>query len=263
PALAGLGAAAVLGIGGFAAARLLDSGPADRGASLDSPAPAAPSPVLLVPGYGGSVDSLKQLQAALAAAGRDARIVDLPDDARGDLAEQARVLGDAADAALAGGGPGSVDVVGYSAGGVVARIWARDLGGAAKARRIVTLGSPHHGTELASLASILPALCPAACHQLARGSDVLAALNAGGETPAGPAWVSIWSSSDGVVVPADSAVLDGALNIQVQQVCADSEVRHASLPSDPLVIGLVRLELDGAAPSAPPPDQCAALRAGG
>lgn len=222
-----------------------------------------PGPVLIVPGYGGGQSALKPLQAALAATGRDVRIVDLPDGGLGDLTGQAQALADAADAALSDSDAGSVDVVGYSAGGVVARIWARYLGGAQQARRIVTLGSPHHGTALASLAGDLQQMCPIACQQLARDSTVLQRLDEGDETPAGPQWASIWTARDDVVLPAESAVLDGAQNIEVQQVCADSAVRHGALPADPLVIGLVLLQLGVADVSTPPPDQCAALRAAG
>jgi triacylglycerol esterase/lipase EstA (alpha/beta hydrolase family) len=136
-----------------------------------------------------------------------------------------------------------VDVVGYSAGGVIARLWAAD-GGAAVARRVITLGAPHHGTTLADLAGqVAPAQCPEACRQLTTDSDLLARLNARDETPDGPTWVSIWTTQDQTVTPPDSARLDGALNLPVQAVCAAAEVGHGALPRDPLVQGMVLAEL--------------------
>ena len=97
-------------------------------------------PVLLVPGYGGSTGSLESLAGLLRGAGRTAIVVDLPGDGTGDLDQQAAALARAVRAARSQTGSATVDIVGYSAGGVVARLWARDHGGAAVARRIVTLG---------------------------------------------------------------------------------------------------------------------------
>jgi triacylglycerol lipase len=219
-----------------------------------------PGPVILIPGYGGSTDSLTKLTADLRSHGRDAQVLSLPGDGTGDLDAQAILLGQAATAAMARTGAKSVDVVGYSAGGVVARLWVRDHGGASVARRIVTLGSPHHGTSLAQLAqTIAPSQCPQACQQLVPNSDLLRALNAGDETPSGPQFVSIWTTADDVVMPADSARLDGALNLTVQSVCADNVVKHTGLPADPLVMSLVLLELGANAPSTPAKSQCASL----
>jgi triacylglycerol lipase len=171
-------------------------------------------------------------------------VVHLPGNGTGDLDAQATVLDAAARAALRGGAR-SVDVVGYSAGGVVARIWARDHDGAARARRIVTLGAPQHGTELAAVAGLLaPGSCPKACQQLAPGSELMAGLNSGDETPDGPEWVSIWTSQDQVVSPPDSARLDGARNVVVQRICPGRAVDHGQLPTDAVVDALVLRALD-------------------
>jgi triacylglycerol lipase len=213
-----------------------------RRAAEPAPAPVAqevPGPVLLVPGYGGSEASMRALGQLLTADGRDATVVPVPGNGTGDLADTADALGEAADAALARTGAESVDVVGYSAGGVVARLWVAD-GGAGVVRRVVTLGSPHHGTTLADLAGdIAPDRCPVGCLQLTTGSPLLARLNAGDETPEGPTWVSIWTEQDETVTPPDSARLDGALNVTVQSVCAGAEVGHGQLPTDPTVTALV------------------------
>ena len=218
-----------------------------------------PGPVLLVPGYGGSTASLQTLAGRLTAAGRDASVVQLPGNGTGDLAGAADALADAVDAALDRTGAESVDVVGYSAGGIVARLWVED-GGADVARRIVTLGSPHHGTTLADLAGdVAPEQCPLGCQQLGTDSDVLARLNADDETPEGPTWVSIWTTQDRTVTPPDTARLDGALNLPVQSVCAQARIAHGDLPRDPVVIEIVLAEL---APGEPVPldaSDCSAL----
>jgi triacylglycerol lipase len=218
-----------------------------------------PGPVLLVPGYGGSTASLQALADRLIGSGRDATVVSLPGTGTGDLADAAGALGKAVDAALARTGAESVDVVGYSAGGVAARLWVAD-GGADVARRVVTLGSPHHGTSLADLAGDLAAgQCPLGCIQLGVDSDLLSRLNAGDETPDGPTWVSIWTTQDRTVTPPDSARLEGALNLPVQSVCARARIGHGDLPRDPLVQAMVLAQL---APGEPVPldaDDCARL----
>jgi len=206
----------------------------------------APGPVLLVPGYGGSVASLSALAQRLRAAGRDATVVTLPDQARGDLTTQADALGAAADAALARTGAASVDLVGYSAGGVVARIWLGESGGAARTRRLVMLGSPNHGTDLARLGSLFSGACPTACQQLATDSAVLSRLDRN-PVPAGVLALSLWTTQDDVVVPPQSAVLEGVPSPSLQSICAQDAVDHTRLPTDP-VAGRLVLEALGTGP---------------
>ena len=215
-----------------------------------------PGPVLLVPGYGGNVDSLAPLAARLRLAGRTAVVVDPVGDGTGDLRTQAEHLDEVARQARDATGAASVDVVGYSAGGVVARLWVRNYGGVELARRVLTIGSPQHGSTQAELGASLAGGCPTACEQLVPGSDLLRRLNAGDETPDGPQWATVRSSADQVVTPVDSAALAGAVNIVVQDVCPGSATAHGDLPRDPVVLGALDSVLSAGPPTAPADVAC-------
>jgi len=213
----------------------------------------AQPPVLLVPGYGGGTVGLEVMASRLRRDGREVTVVPLAGDGTGDLHAQAAVLQRAVEST----DTPSVDVVGYSAGGVIVRLWARAYDGGSMARRIVTLGSPHHGSGLAALARVLaPRSCPMACRQLATGSGLLRQLNSGDETPEGPAWVSIWTADDQVSAPPGTASLAGALDFSVQQVCPGARVSHGELPESPLVISMVAAQLRRTAPAVPGRQLC-------
>ena len=149
------------------------------------------------------------------------------------------MLDTAVSAALATGAP-SVDVVGYSAGGVVAGLWVARDGGAQKARRVVTLGAPLAGTSLAATATVLaPDACPPACRQLAPGSAEITELTRDRVGEALP-WLSVWTADDETVTPPGPAsALVGTTQVQVQAVCPGTRVPHSALPTDPVVTGLV------------------------
>jgi triacylglycerol lipase len=248
----------VLGLVGLVAAAVLAGVTAAAVSAVRGPDEVTPvaqdaqPPVLLVPGYGGGTGGLEVLAAGLRQSGREVTVVHLAGDGTGDLHEQAAVLQHAVEAT----GSRSVDLVGYSAGGVTVRLWLRTYDGGSVARRIVTLGSPQHGSELAGLATDLaPDSCPAACRQLAPGSDLLRDLNHD-ETPAGPAWVSIWTTDDRISTPPQTASLDGALDFSVQQVCSSAHLTHGDLPTSPVVLAMVRQELARGAPALPGSDVC-------
>jgi triacylglycerol lipase len=213
-------------------------------------------PVLLVPGYGGNLDSLGPLATALRSTGRQVEVVTPVGDGTGDLQEQAAHLAQVADQVRKVANAPSVDVIGYSAGGVVVRLWVRDHGGAAVARRVLTLGSPQHGTSEAALGLELAGGCPPACEELVPDSDLLRKLNAGDETPDGPLWTTVRSATDRVVTPIDSASLAGALNILVQDVCPGSTTPHGGLPGDPVVRAALGSVLGTAPPQVPVAVSC-------
>jgi triacylglycerol lipase len=213
-------------------------------------------PVILIPGYGGSVDDLDPLVAQLRREDRTPVVFTPSGGGIGDLRVQARRLADLTQRTLARTEADSVDLIGYSAGGVIARLYVRDDGGASVVRRVLTLGSPHHGTDLALLAQQVAGSCPTACEQLATGSDLLRQLNAGDETPDGPRWVTVRSEVDRIVTPSVSAELEGAINIDVQQVCPGSHTSHGGLPEDPVVQASVASALGTSAPMAPDDVTC-------
>jgi triacylglycerol lipase len=206
------------------------------------PAQGRLGPVLLIPGYGGETGSLQALADRIRASGRTATVLQLPGTGTGSLVADAAVLNAAVSRDLQGGAP-SVDVVGYSAGGVVALLWAKRDGGAAKARRVITLGAPFHGSQLAAAAvAFAPGECPAACRQLVPGSKLLASLNAGASAVL-PRWLSLWTADDAVVQPPDSARLAGAVNVPLQSLCRAARISHSQLPTSPVVTAIVLQEL--------------------
>lgn len=216
--------------------------------------------VLLVPGYGGGTAALDVLADRIRATGRTTEIVRIPGNGTGDLAAQAAVLNGYVDRALRSGN-GLVEVIGYSAGGVVARLWDVQDGGARKASRIITLGSPLNGTSFAAAGNAAaPAACPVACQQLVPGSTLLSRLQKSPLTRR-PGWLSLWTTGDQVVRPPESARLAGAVNVPLQSVCPNAVIAHGQLPSDPLVIGIVLRALGAGPLTAPGRADCAALQA--
>jgi triacylglycerol lipase len=222
-----------------------------------------PGDVLLVPGYGGSTIALDALAGRIAAAGGSGlrpTVVRLAGDGTGDLQVQANVLNGYVNQALARGS-GPVTVIGYSAGGVVAWLWDVEYDGVAKARQIITLGSPLHGADLAAVgAADAPDACPQACEELVPGSSMLHRLQGTGSATR-PPWLSLWTTDDQVVQPPDSARLSGAVNVPLQSVCPGVSIGHGQLPTAPLVVGIVLRTLHSTALSSPRPADCRSLQA--
>ena len=125
----------------------------------------------------------------------------------------------------------------------------RDQGGAAVVRRVLTLGSPHHGTDVGGAGRRRSRRLPDGLRAAGPDSDLLRRLNAGDETPAGPQWVTIRSTSDQVVTPTDSAGLEGALNLRGPGALPGASTSHGDLPGDPVVLAALPPTLGGPRPS--------------
>ncbi|MGI8666681.1 MAG: esterase/lipase family protein [Jatrophihabitans sp.] len=141
-----------------------------------------------------------------------------------------------------------VYVVGHSLGGVIARYYVQCRDGDERVHTLVTLGSPHAGTQLARLAP-LPV-----CQQLRPQSDVMAEL-------AEPAdcrtrFVAIYSDRDEVVLPHRSARLEHP-DLSVTRVQVHG-VGHLALLVNSAVVHAVAAALSDRTASAEPAGRRAA-----
>lgn len=196
----------------------------DRPPTTELAAPDISGTVILIPGYGGGSGGLQGLAGYLQAQGRPVVIADIG-DGTGDIVGYGGSVAAMASALIAQGAP-SVDLVGYSMGGLVARSAA--AANPQAIRRVATIASPHDGTQLAGLGTFLGggSNCPTACQQMAPGSDFLEALPVASDERR---WLSAWSADDDVVRPADASELPGATNVEVMAACGTGSLDHGGV----------------------------------
>jgi pimeloyl-ACP methyl ester carboxylesterase len=122
-------------------------GPAMRLASRQD-AGGARLPVLLIHGYGCNHGYWRKLAARLALEGVSNYAVDLEPVTAG-IDEYVPEVARAVEQLCAATASDKLIIVGHSMGGLVARAYLRSHG-ASHVARVITLGTPHHGTGLAS-----------------------------------------------------------------------------------------------------------------
>ncbi|RDG37731.1 esterase/lipase family protein [Streptomyces corynorhini] len=209
-----------------------------RAAALPPEASALPTegrsqpPVVLLHGFADNRSVFVPLRRSLARHGRRHLISLNHSPLTCDIRTAAELLGRHIEEIRTRTGHQRVDIVGHSLGGLIARYYVQRLGGDARVRTLVTLGTPHAGTTVVPLANVHPVV-----RQMRPGSAVIEELR----LPAPGCrtrFVSFWSDLDQLMTPPGTARVEHpdlrAENVKV------SGVGHLGLTVHPAVAACIR-----------------------
>jgi triacylglycerol lipase len=169
--------------------------------------------------------------------GYDVCTVELVDLARGDIQASAERTVYAIRTMAARSGQ-KVQVVGHSQGPLEVRWaikWWPDIH--LLVDDLVGIAAPYHGwrqTDIYCGSACVPALW-----QMRMESNFMGALNAGDETPGDVSYTSVYTITDELVQPFETANLDGGSNITVQDVCPGRAVEHIEMVFDAATYAVV------------------------
>ena len=141
-----------------------------------------------------------------------------------DVRRAAGQLATAIETLVNSSGYERIHVIGHSLGGLISRYYAQRLGGHAHVHTLVTLGTPHQGTELARIGKAFPLI-----RQLHPKSDLIAEL-------AQPApdcttrFLAFYSDLDQLIVPRRNAAIDHP-DLNARSIAVKG-VGHLSMPNN-------------------------------
>lgn len=161
-----------------------------------------PRPIIVLHGYAQNRTNFVPLAHRMAKAGLGP-IFGFEYWTLGRTAAAARQLGWFVDEVRAATGAAEVDLVGHSMGGVVGRYYVSLAGGDGVVKHLITIGSPHSGTEISKIGVGHPT------RELLLGSNLLTRL-AASPPPAHTRITSIWSRGDALVPGARQRPFPGA-----------------------------------------------------
>lgn len=199
------------------------------------PDPSGP-PVLLLHGYGCNSGYWSALTPLLDAARISHATVDL-EPVTCDIDAYVPQVQRAVERLCADTGAPKLAIVAHSMGGLVARAWMREHG-VERVARVITLGTPHHGTCLAGFGIGRNA------SQMRRDgcadgleSAWLRALSASESVATRTLVTSLYTHHDNIIAPQTSSLLEGAHNI------AFGGVGHVAMGRNHRVLARVMQEL--------------------
>lgn len=187
-------------------------------------------PVVLVGGFANAREGWDEWKRSLEADGFQVFVFDPPTFGLGDMEHSAEAVAAFIADVKRRTGRQKVDVVGFSEGGVLARMAVARLGSLGSVDRLISLASPHAGIGLKPVYDALRGIkflrdaVPTALVQLFEGSDLLTAIErddrhlrvGSSRDPRAPRYASIFSGTTDMIVTPKSSWLQGAWNVPVR-----------------------------------------------
>ncbi len=200
-----------------------------RDEEIEAGEPDGHPPLVFVHGHGGNRGNFLLMSWLFRLAGRK-RSYRIHFEGGQSVEEQAGVLASFVRQVRKVTGEKQVEMVAHSLGGVVARLAIQEHRLASSVKTLITLGTPHHGTYPARYANTV------ALRELRPDSELVRRLE-GRSVPRKVRVVTMWSRNDLFVLPAESALLDGAEQVDM------TPFTHYSYLIDPKSFEAVRRAL--------------------
>lgn len=195
------------------------------------------NPVVLAAGAFGPAVAYELLADRLRGQGYDVYIFVIANPLQ-SMVKSAPALADFVDDVLATTGATQVDMIAHSQSGLLARYYARYLGGVDKIHTLISMSGLQYGSALANVAPLVGLTDCAGvdvCVELAEGSDFIVSLTEPNDTDGHIRYVNFASKSDVLAIPYTNNLLYGTgdiTNVTIQDQCPWRVVGHIDYISD-------------------------------
>ncbi len=183
-------------------------------------------PVILIGGFANSAAGWSEWKKSLELDGFDVHVIELPTRGLGDMYESAQYVSEFIAQVKAKTGASKVDLIGFSEGGLLARMTVAHYGRVNDVDQLITLATPNGGVPLGPLHDAIKAIpllgeaIPESAAQLMTGSALLRMLDRSDAAirKSGPVrYASVYAAGYDLFVTGKSGPLAGAKNYPINK----------------------------------------------